>query len=228
MWMGRLDGALTHINEAISTARAITGESDDWLLVDRALIHRLRGEIAAAEDDMAELERRANEPPLRLAYVWLLVRAEAQWPRDPAAALRELSTHLERVDRYGDTHGEVPFRIAQMALRLGDLDLVRRAVEQNRRTRRFGDQVLAALYGRVDGLITDDDGATLEAAAAALEERGYVLHSLAAWADAALRAARAGRTSAAQERALSITERTGMHHLFGPLPETRWLSPQAG
>ena len=226
-WMGRLGDALTHIDEAISTARAIAGESDDWLLVDRAVIHRLRGEIAAAEGDEAELERRAYEPPLQLAYVWLIERAWAEWPRDPAAALRELTAYLERDDLQVDTRGEVPYGIGRIALRLGDFDVVRRAVEQHRRTRRFGNQVLPAMYGRVDGLITDDDGITLEAAATALEARDYIWHSLEAWADAALLAARADRPSVAQERALAITERTGMHHLLGPLPETRWIPLQS-
>lgn len=61
-----------------------------------------------------------------------------------------------------------------------------------------------------------------------LEDCGYAWRALDAWAYAALLAARAGRTSVAQDRALAITEHTGMQHLLGPLPETCWLTPQPG
>ena len=80
----------------------------------------------------------------------------------------------------------------------------------------------------VDGLVAGDAGVMLEEAAATFEASDRLVRALEAWADAALLAARAGQPSVAQERALAITERTGVHHLLGPLPETRWFSLRAG
>jgi len=73
------------------------------------------------------------------------------------------------------------------------------------------------------GLAMDPSGSEVEAAAEELAAAGYLGNAAEAFADAALLAARAGRTSAARERALAIAAEIGWHHALGALPETRWV-----
>ena len=67
----------------------------------------------------------------------------------------------------------------------------------------------------------------VEAAAEELEVAGYRRLAVDAFADAALMAARAGRSSIAGERAIAIANEIGFHHFLGPLPETRWIAAPA-
>ena len=113
--------------------------------------------------------------------------------------------------------------VARMALRLHDQALLERAVSFHQRVRRPGGLALKAIAGSVDGLLSGDAGMTVEVAAARLEDLQYIRRSLDAWTDAALLAARAGRRSRSYERAVAITQRTGMHPLLGLLPEARWI-----
>ena len=77
------------------------------------------------------------------------------------------------------------------------------------------------------GLAADHDDSDVEAVADEFAGAGYLTLAVEAYADAALIAARAGRASEAEERALAICAETGVHHLLGPLPETRWAARQA-
>ena len=74
------------------------------------------------------------------------------------------------------------------------------------------------------GLAMDPSGSEVEAAAEELAAAGYRGNAAEAFADAALIAARVGRTSAAGERALTIAAEIGWHHPLGPLPETHWVT----
>ena len=76
------------------------------------------------------------------------------------------------------------------------------------------------------GLVSDPDGSDVEAAASELESVGYRLLAAYAFADAALLAARVGRASNAEQRAMAIAVEIGLYPSLGPLPETRWLAPQ--
>ena len=73
------------------------------------------------------------------------------------------------------------------------------------------------------GLVDGADGATVEHAARELEGLGLLALAVESWSDAAILAARAGRSSEALDTATTLAESIGMHPLLGPLPETRWL-----
>lgn len=79
-----------------------------------------------------------------------------------------------------------------------------------------------------DSLASDPDGNDVEAAATDLEAAGYRLTAAYAYADAAILAARAGRASDAEQRAMALAAEIGLHPPLGPLPETRWLTPWPG
>ena len=76
------------------------------------------------------------------------------------------------------------------------------------------------------GLAADHDDGDVEAVAQEFAGAGYVTLAMEAYADAAVIAARSGRASTAEERALTICAETGVHHNLGPLPETRWVGRQ--
>ena len=114
------------------------------------------------------------------------------------------------------------------------------AIDLERITSLLGDPDLsteaAAYFARhvgeradwIEALLTNGPEGQVEAAAARLEELGWRRVALDAWADAALLAARAGRSSDAEDRALALARSTGIHPLLGPLPETRWVSARSG
>ena len=76
----------------------------------------------------------------------------------------------------------------------------------------------------IDGYLAEDAGTSLEGPAESLEGSGYALAALDLWMDAALLAHRASRESGVLDWAQAIIDRTGLHPLIGPLPETRWRS----
>ena len=220
---GRLDESLAYMEEAMSAARS-RGLPPLTFLNGRAVLHRLRGEIAEAERDEATLEElgREQDDVHNIPYQ-LLGRAWAQWPDDPSVALSGLVSAWSRSDLH-DPGNWLTTWVARMSLRLGDQSVLAEAVSRHRRQRRPGATALEAHDRVIDGLIAEDGGRTTEKGAEVVEQCGYVQRGLEAWTDAALLAARAGRSSMAHDRAVDIMRRTGLHPLLGPLPETRWLA----
>jgi class 3 adenylate cyclase len=216
---GDLDGALSLANEALGAAAAHASSLGAHFGL-RAMIRRSRGEVAQAVPDEAAMEDDAAGPvDDREWSESVLARAWAAWSRDPHAAAASLEARLGGTDLSPADEADVAAALARMAFRLADDAQLERAISAFRRfeysTQRW--------RLRVDALAAADGGVTLEPSAALLEENGYDRTALDLWMDGALMAARAGRESEALDRARAIIERTGLHPLIGPIPETRWL-----
>ena len=124
-----------------------------------------------------------------------------------------------------DERPKIAHWLARGALRLGDQPRLEQAVRIIRESPEPPSLGAQARREWVLGMTDGSDGRTVESAARRLEELGLLVPAADAWADAALLAARAGRTSVALDRATALIARIGMHPLLGPLPETRWLEP---
>jgi len=220
--MGRLEKALAYADEAASAAASITPADLKIHLASRAIVHRLRGDVAAATRDETAVAGLVADIELQGAGDHLLGQAWAKWPQDPATTVAELASAMASTVMFAPDRTGVAHEAARMAFRLGDRLLLEDVVDQHQRSRRPGAPALLATYRWIDALLADS-GTEIEAAAADLENLGYIRWAFDAWADAALIAARAGRASGAQERAIAIATTTGLHALLGPLPETRWL-----
>ena len=70
-------------------------------------------------------------------------------------------------------------------------------------------------------------GATSRLRRRELDALGYRYAGRHAFADAAFLAARAGRASDAEARAMAIAAEIGLHPSLGPLPETRWVQARS-
>jgi hypothetical protein len=107
-----------------------------------------------------------------------------------------------------------------MALRLDDPVTLAEAVAVSEATRWAASAAFEATFDWTAALQRDASGAAVEVAAGILEEHGYVVRAASAWADAALLAERAGRTSRAGERAADLAESIGLYPLIETLGES--------
>jgi hypothetical protein len=205
---------LAHLDEAIPVALA-RGLPPATLYNARAISHRRLGDIDAAERDEATLRGLDMPEEPQASGAMLFGRAWPRWSADPRAATTELADAMEHGGLVIDVRDKVAQQVARMALRLDDRALLERAVVVHREERSPGAAANEALDASIDGLVADDGGAAVEAAATRLEELGYIRRAIDAWADAALMAERAGRSSGASERVQSIMASTGLH----PLPD---------
>jgi class 3 adenylate cyclase/tetratricopeptide (TPR) repeat protein len=220
--LGRLDAALAYLDEAVAASTAAPLRAHMYL--QRANVHRLRGDIAAADRVLSEAEELSADVEPQVAAELMLGRAWARWPDDPRSALEALALAASDPDVWDDQRVLVAHELARMALRLDDLRALQHALELHQEARPAeGPRLRHAEWRWLDGLADDTAGLTAEAAAAELEGLGFKLKAADAWADAALMAARSERASAAPERAIALIEEIGLHPLLGPLPETRWL-----
>ncbi len=221
--MGRLDEAIVHADEAVRNAVVISPGHQAARLLSRALIHRLRGDPAAARRDVEEAERISAEHEPQVAVFLPRNRALERWPDDPVAAARGLADWaVEHRASLGPRNPGV-HELVRMAVRVADRVLLETAVDLHRSTRAGQpSRLLRARDAWIDALASDDLAA-VEAAAAIFDEQGYRVSAADAWADAALLATRLGVTSTAGSRAEEAYRAMGVHPLLGALPETRWL-----
>ena len=220
--LGRLDEALAHADEAVHNAPVISPSHWSARLLSRALIHRYRGEAEDAALDLAAAERIGGDHEPQVAALHPLNVALERWSDDAPGAAAALADWVTG-RRSGPTRRCIAVHeLARMALRLGDLALLERAVVLHRASRDSRPSpVPAARDAWIDGLAASDPAA-VEAAAAVFEEEGYRISCADAWADAAIIAARAGLASSAQRRAVELYREMGVHPLLGDLPETGW------
>ncbi len=222
--LGRLDAASNYLDEAIAASTAAPLLAHMYL--HQANVHRLRGDIAAADRALGESEASSAEVEPQIAAEWLLARAWARWPDDPRGALETLARAANDTDVWALQRVFVAHELARMALRLDDREALERAVDLHQDARPAdGPRRRHAEWRWLDGLADDTAGQAVETAAAELEDLGLKLKAADAWADAALLAARSRRVSDARDRAMALIDEIGLHPLLGPLPETRWLEP---
>jgi class 3 adenylate cyclase len=224
--LGRLDEQRALVIETLDAARRA---GDDELVANGheslAWTHLIRG-----ERELAEREREASRPISRRleGQGWTAnLDAVLAWSVDPRRAFDGLRATYEQLTPESQAYVSVSRWLARLALRIDDRDaLVRASAAFMAVTAERTGPIMGLLRGWFGGLAGDPDGRDVEAAAGALEAAGYRLLAVNAFADAALMAARAGRQSAAGERAIAIAAEIGYHHVLGPLPETRWIAAQ--
>ncbi|MET1232649.1 MAG: hypothetical protein ABWY52_07340, partial [Candidatus Limnocylindrales bacterium] len=189
--------------------------------------HLLRGERAAAMREWAALSRSGRRGAEGAGWTDLL-DAVLAWADDAQRAYRSLWTVFERLSQEAQAFNAVARGVARMALRLDDRDGLARTTSAFLEVTAGSSGPMSQLRRRwFGGLVSDPDGTDVEAAAAELDAAGYRLLAAYAFADAAILAARAGRVSDANERAMTIADEIGLHPSLGPLPETRWDAAQA-
>lgn len=225
---GRLDEALALASESLDAAKR--AGDDELIGAARECIswaHLLRG-----DHELARLEHEQSRSPGRRREsedFTAMQAATIRWPGDPAGAYAELTAFFDRQTPEDQGYAAVARWLARLALRVGDRDGLARAT--NAFVAATADRTGPIMLIRrrwMEGLVMDPAGSHVEAAADELARRGYVALAVDAYADAAILAARAGRTSEAEARALAIRAGTGVHHVLGALPETRWLVGEAG
>ena len=225
--LGRLDDSLALAAESLDAANRsgdeeLVGSARECL----AWAHLLRGEFEAARVE----NERSNTPGRRReseSYAANLAAA-INWPDDPARAYSDLTAFFDALTPEDQGYPNVARWLARMALRLDDrAGLARSTSAFERGTADRTGPIMLSRRRWMQGLGSDPGGSEVEAAAADLARAGYLAAAVEAYADAALLAARARRPSEAEKRALDICAATGLHHLLGPLPETRWTSQTA-
>ena len=221
--LGRLDEAIAYADEAVATASAVTPTVLRNVLITRSFVHRLRGEAAAAARDDAEASRIAADPEPQMGGWHLLWQAWMTWWDEPRATTNRLVAALRQSDVPAPYRSEAAHEAARMAFRVADDERLGEAVAVMRGCGQEGGPGLRARHEWIEALLTHGPEGRIRDAAVRLEELGWRRHALDAWADAALLAARAGRSSDAEERAHALARSTGLHPLLGPLPETRWV-----
>lgn len=223
--LGRLEEALDYADEAVVAAEAHVPGNLPMTLSDRAGIHRLRGELEAARRDEERMSEApfTPEPQIKTHHIFAL--AAERWATEPREAMAELAEAISAEVGALDERAKLAQWYARGALRLDEEEALAWAVRIACSIEDNGTPSQVARRDWITGLVDGSEGRNVESAARRLEEMGLLTAAADAWADAALLAARAGRSSPALDRALAITERIGMHPFLGSLPETRWLEP---
>ena len=113
-----------------------------------------------------------------------------------------------------------------MAFRLGDTNALQDATDALDGVRRpYGTG--RRLQVRWQHALTEGDADALREVGEGLEQAGMLQRALEAWADEALLRARHGQGDGRMEAVRRRCQEVGYHPLFGPLPETRWVAPDA-
>lgn len=223
--IGRLDESVALATEAIDAARragddALASQARESL----AWGYLLRGDRELAIREWAALARGGRRSAEGQGWIALL-DAVLAWADDPVRAYRGLETVFERLSPEEQAFSAVARGVARMALRLDDRDGLARATDAFLEVTAGGSGPVVHIRRRwFGGLLSDPDGSDVEVAAGELDAVGYRLLAAHAFADAALLAARAGRASSANERAMAIAAEIGLHPSLGALPETRWTA----
>jgi tetratricopeptide (TPR) repeat protein len=225
--LGRLDDSVALALEGID---ASLRSSDDERVAQarEALIwgHLLRGDRESAANGWASLSRSAHRNTEGQGWTALL-EAVIDWGEDPQRAYRRLAEFFEGFSQEEQAFTAVARGMARMALRLDDRQRLARATDGYLQATVGSSGPISRIRRRwFAALAADTDGSDVESAAGQLDAAGYRMLAAYAFADAALIAARSGRRSDAEARALAIAAEIGLHPSLGPLPETRWLAPQ--
>jgi tetratricopeptide (TPR) repeat protein len=224
--LGRPDEGLSYALESIEAGRRVAdAEMTATALECLAWIHLARDEVRDAErtrDEARSLTRSGEGEGWSAA-----LDAVLEWAIDPPRAYERLSS---RVERLASDDPSLPFAgrwLARLALRLDDPAGLSRATAVFLAATAGGTgPVLRLRRTWLAGLDHDGDATDVAAAAGELDAAGFRGLAVAAYADAALIAARAGRPGTTIELANRVIAETGFHHALGPVPETRWLAPQ--
>jgi hypothetical protein len=126
-----------------------------------------------------------------------------------------------------DARARIAHDTARIALRLAAEPELTEAVALAGVSEKPASPTFDAWRAWEQGLVDGTDGTTVERGARELKGLGLLALAVEAWSDAAILAARAGRSSEALDTATTLAESIGMHPLLGPLPETRWLGESA-
>ena len=221
--LGRLDEALAYQDEAVRLAEVYVPDILKSKLVDRALLHRVRGEPSLAEADQVAASNIATDPEPQLVPAHVRGRAVAAWQEDPAAALALAVATMRDESLPAEARVTIAHDTARIALRLRTEPELAEAVALTAISEKPASPTFDAWRAWEEGLVDGTDGATVERAARELEGLGLLALAVEAWSDAAILAARAARSSDSLRAATTLAESIGMHPLLGPLPETRWL-----
>jgi tetratricopeptide (TPR) repeat protein len=224
--LGRLDEGISLNIEAIEAAR----RGGDVERVAQASEGLVWGLLLGGERDRALAEWAAIKAgPKRLEGVGWTAYLEAclRWADDPEQAYRGFFAAFQSLSPEEEAFSSAARGVARMALRLGDADGLARATSAFLEVIAGGAGPTSIMRRRwFGGLVSDADGSDVEAVAGELDAVGYRTLAAYAYADAAILAARAGRASDAEARAMDIAAEIGLHPSLGPLPETRWLAPR--
>jgi tetratricopeptide (TPR) repeat protein len=221
--LGRFDEALAYRDEAVRTAETYVPDRLQTMLIDRALLHLLRGDMELAEVDSTAAAQLATDPDPQAAWIHVRERAAEAWRPDPAAALALSVAAMRDQSLPTEARARIAHLAARIALRLGAEPELTEAVALTGVSEKPASPRFDAWRAWEQGLVDGTDGATVERAARALEGLDLLALAVDAWSDAAILAARAGRPSDALDCATTLAAKIGMHPLLGPLPETRWL-----
>ena len=224
--LGRLDDDLALATESVEAAQRA---GDDELIGScrecLAWARLLRGEFELAR----QVHEQSRSPGRRQesAAFAAIQAATISWAEDPALAYADLTTFFGTQTPEDQGYSSVARSLARMALRLDDREGLVRATDAFDTSTADKTGTIMLLRRRwYTGLAADHDDGDVEAVADEFAGAGYLTLAVEAYADAAVIAARAGRASTAEERALTICAETGVHHILGPLPETRWTARQ--
>jgi class 3 adenylate cyclase/tetratricopeptide (TPR) repeat protein len=224
--LGRLDEALTSVDESVVHAQMISSPHLAPKLSMRARLHLMQGDVDAAQRDLDEAARLGPSAEPQTAVEYPLSLAFRRWPDHPREAMESLATWALGATDTAAQNYSAALEVARMALRAADVALAARMAELYREKQSSHLSPLHEIKGRwIDALSGAGDHAVLEQVATDMEGLGYRVHAADAWADAALVAARDGSSPDAEGRASDLYGAMGMHPLLGPLPETRWLAP---
>jgi class 3 adenylate cyclase/tetratricopeptide (TPR) repeat protein len=224
---GRLDEALALATESHDAAQRA---GDDELVGSAreavAWAHLFRGEFELARQ-AHEQSRSPGRRQESAAYA-AIQAAIISWAEDPSRAYSDLTAFFGSQTHEDQGFSSVGRTLARMALRLDDREgLVGATGAFLEATADRTGPIMLLRRRWYRGLAADHDDGDVEAVADEFAGAGYLTLAVEAYADAALIAARAGRASEAEERALTICAETGVHHILGPLPETKWMVRQA-
>ena len=226
---GRLREALPYVEEAIASAHLI-GEAGGRLaggFAQRAWVRLAMGDREGARADL-ELSRQASSviEPQAAAY-HSVFDALFLWPDDPSAAFRLLVAVFDSPDVAPVSVIDTTPLAARMAVRIGDVPSLARAVEMYLDVAARCTGPLRELQRRSLQALTDEPGAggaALRAVAAEYEAMDYSLPAADAFADAAILARRAGLDPTSDEAAAGrLYAASNAVPWLGELPETRWV-----
>jgi len=224
--LGRLEESIALSSEAIEAARR-TGDIERIAQTSEGLVWGL---LLHGERDRALAEWAAIKAgPKRLEGAGWTATLEAylSWADEPEQAYRGFIAAFQALSPEEEAFSTAARGVARMALRLDDADGLTRATNAFLEVSAGGSGPTSIPRRRwFGGLLSDPDGSDVEAAAGELDALGYRTLAAYAFADAAILAARAGRASDAEARAMAIVAEIGLHPSLGPLPETRWMSPR--
>ena len=185
---------------------------------------------ALARDDEARAELAQALATLgedRQHYQWLLIaRAWMEFQGQPRSAVQGLRPPYADLAGFPAAQLQAGLWLARLAYRTGDTAAMAEARAVQARHHGSGGPAYRLGERWVEALATDDLD-SLVGLAPEFDELTYGLYAAEVLIDAALVSARAGSPEPALGRAQAAVAALGYRPLLGPLPETRWIAPEA-